>query len=156
MFLNSSRFNHIALAELLPGDALVKANAPCGYHAVLVMEVNVLQEAVIAEASSSVKGCRMRTTDLTHSYWSCYTPLRNPQVDRTETRVSGPQYRQTNRMDARMRHSPRSRATYFDLRGRNITPGGRKQGTAVAGQQPVVRAVVERSATSHRLVIVTE
>ncbi|MFW5775222.1 MAG: hypothetical protein ACOCW2_02935 [Chitinivibrionales bacterium] len=81
-FLSSSRYEKIPVDEVRSGDALVKAQSGCGYHAVLVVERADYGETLIAEASSSVFGVRFRTTDLSHSYWDCYAGLRNPKIER--------------------------------------------------------------------------
>ena len=79
-FYSSSNFQTISFEELQPGDALVKASATCGYHAVLVLEAENLTEAVISEASSTVLGCRERVVDLTQTYWSCFKAIRYPGI----------------------------------------------------------------------------
>lgn len=80
MFYSSPDFETISFSELKPGDALVMATPECGYHAILVIESESLSETVIAEASSSVFGCRERVVDLNQPYWNCYKALRYPKL----------------------------------------------------------------------------
>lgn len=79
-FYNSSSFTEIPLLSVKPGDALVKATANCGYHAILIVEADTPSEVVISEASSTVSGCRERIVDLTNDTWKCYKAIRNPDV----------------------------------------------------------------------------
>jgi hypothetical protein len=79
MFYSSPDFETISFSQLKPGDALVTASPDCGYHAILVIESESLSETVIAEASSSVFGCRERVIDLNQPYWNCYKALRYPK-----------------------------------------------------------------------------
>lgn len=72
-------YPHVTLAELKPGDALVKS----GSHAVLVAETINLKKAVIMESTSAVNSCRERVVDLTGTDWAAYTPIRNPSLEMT-------------------------------------------------------------------------
>lgn len=78
MLYSDSNLQTVPFSHLQPGDALVMASSGCGYHAVLVIESESLSETVIAEASSSVFGCRERVVDLNQQYWNCYKALRYP------------------------------------------------------------------------------
>jgi len=69
----------IARSEIVTGDALVKP----GNHAVLVADATNLKQAVIMESTSAVNSCRERVVNLTDSYWSGYTPIRNPKISRS-------------------------------------------------------------------------
>ncbi len=66
----------IQRSAIQAGDALVKP----GNHCVLVAEADNLQKAVIMESTSAVNSCRERIVNLTDSYWSGYTPIRNPNI----------------------------------------------------------------------------
>jgi hypothetical protein len=75
-FYSGSAFTTIPITDVKPGDALVKATAGCGYHAILIIEANDIKEVVISEASSTVFGCRERIVDLSTSNWECYKAIR--------------------------------------------------------------------------------
>jgi hypothetical protein len=87
-FYTSSTFTTIPITEVQPGDALIKATAPCGYHAVLIIENQDPTEVVISEASSVSFGCRERIVDLTSSAWACYKAIRYPKIVNTLTKKS--------------------------------------------------------------------
>jgi hypothetical protein len=87
-FYNSAVFSTIPITEVQPGDALIKATAPCGYHAVLIIENEDPKEVVISEASSVSFGCRERIVDLTTSAWSCYKAIRYSMLVNTLTKKS--------------------------------------------------------------------
>ncbi len=71
----------INITDIRTGDALVKASATYGYHAVFVAEADNPVEAVIWEASSSKFGCSERISDLNNPYWENFTALRNPELE---------------------------------------------------------------------------
>jgi hypothetical protein len=79
-FYSGSAFTSIPITDVKPGDALIKATAGCGYHAILIVEANDIKEVVISEASSTVFGCRERIVDLTTSAWQCYKAIRYPKL----------------------------------------------------------------------------
>lgn len=87
-FYTSPAFTTIPITEVQPGDALIKATAPCGYHAVLIIENENPKEVIISEASSVWFGCRERMVDLTTSAWSCYKAIRYPKLVNTLTKKS--------------------------------------------------------------------
>jgi hypothetical protein len=75
---NNKAYPSIPIIEVECGDALVKASAAYGYHAILVVEASDPAEVVISEATSVVNGCRQRVVDLTTSEWAPYKAIRNP------------------------------------------------------------------------------
>jgi hypothetical protein len=85
-FYTSPAFTTIPITEVQPGDALIKATGPCGYHAVLIIENEDPKEVIISEASSVSFGCRERMVDLTTSAWSCYKAIRYPKLVNTLTK----------------------------------------------------------------------
>jgi hypothetical protein len=87
-FYNNPTFTTVPITEVQPGDALVKATAPCGYHAVLIIENEDPTEVVISEASSVSFGCRERIVDLTSSSWACYKAIRYPKLVKTSTKTT--------------------------------------------------------------------
>lgn len=85
---NNNSFITIPRTEVIAGDALVKASSASGYHAILIVEAEDPTEVVIAEASSTVFGCRQRIVDLTRSEWSPYKAIRNPALQGTQRVVT--------------------------------------------------------------------
>lgn len=85
---NNKAFITIPRTEVISGDALVKASAAYGYHAILIVEAEDPTEVVIAEASSTVFGCRQRVVDLTSSEWSPFKAIRNPALQRPQRIVT--------------------------------------------------------------------
>lgn len=85
---NNKSFITIPITKVIAGDALVKASAAYGYHAILIVEAEDPTEVVIAEASSTVFGCRQRVVDLTRSEWSPYKAIRNPALQGTQRVVT--------------------------------------------------------------------
>jgi hypothetical protein len=85
---NNKAFITVPRTEVIAGDALVKASAAYGYHAILIVEAEDPTEVVIAEASSTVFGCRQRVVDLTRSEWSAYKAIRNPTLQGTQRVVT--------------------------------------------------------------------
>jgi hypothetical protein len=79
-FYSGSAFTTIPIADVKPGDALIKATSGCGYHAILIVEANDIREVVISEASSTVFGCRERIVDLSTNAWQCYKAIRYPKL----------------------------------------------------------------------------
>jgi hypothetical protein len=79
-FYSGSAFITVPITEVRPGDALIKATASCGYHAILIVEANDIKEVVISEASSTVFGCRERIVDLSTNAWQCYKAIRYPKL----------------------------------------------------------------------------
>jgi hypothetical protein len=75
---NNKAYPSIPIIEVESGDALVKASAAYGYHAILVVEASDPTEVVISEATSVVNGCRQRVVDLTSPEWAQYKAIRNP------------------------------------------------------------------------------
>lgn len=87
-FYTSAAFTTIPITQVQPGDALVKASSPCGYHAVLIVEADDPAEVVISEASSVSFGCRERIVDITSPAWQCYKAIRYPKLISTASRKS--------------------------------------------------------------------
>jgi hypothetical protein len=85
---NNKSFITIPRTEVIAGDALVKASSAYGYHAILIVEAEDPTEVVIAEASSTVFGCRERVVNLTSSEWSPYKAIRNPALQGTQRVVT--------------------------------------------------------------------
>jgi hypothetical protein len=86
VFYSSTSYTAIPLTQVKPGDALIKASAACGYHAILIVEADDLTEVVISEASSTSFGCRERIVDLTSAGWSCYKAIRFPKLVNSDSR----------------------------------------------------------------------
>ncbi len=80
-FYSGSAFITIPITDVKPGDALIKATSGCGYHAILIIEANDIEEVVISEASSTVFGCRERVVDLSTNAWQCYKAIRYPKLE---------------------------------------------------------------------------
>ncbi len=89
---NNKTFITVPRTEVIAGDALVKASSAYGYHAILIVEAEDPTEVVIAEASSTVFGCRQRVVDLTRSEWSPYKAIRNPALQGTQRVVTTSNY----------------------------------------------------------------
>lgn len=85
---NNKSLITVPIKEVIAGDALVKASSAYGYHAILIVEAEDPTEVVIAEASSTVFGCRQRVVDLTKSEWSPYKAIRNPALQGTQRVVT--------------------------------------------------------------------
>jgi hypothetical protein len=85
---NNKAFITIPRTEVIAGDALVKASSAYGYHAILIVEAEDPTEVVIAEASSTVFGCRQRVVNLTSSEWSPYKAIRNPALQGSQRVVT--------------------------------------------------------------------
>jgi hypothetical protein len=115
ILIADSRFAHIERTAVRAGDALVKADPSCGYHAIFVAEALEPTETVLWEASSSVFGCRERVADITTAAWDCYTALRYSAL--SEETVAGMQ----RSVPFRTGETATGRGTLYDLRGRAVS-----------------------------------
>lgn len=115
VLINDSRLERIERSKVRAGDALVKASAACGYHAIFVAEALDPTEAVLWEASSSVFGCRERVADITTAAWDCYTALRYPALRDGDVA----QVRWSNSLS--LSDAAPVRGALYDLMGRSVT-----------------------------------
>jgi hypothetical protein len=78
--LGNSSYKKIDNTNAFPGDIIIKKGSGSN-HAVLIVENDDPTQCVIWEASSVVNSCRERIIDLTDSYWTSSTILRNPAIN---------------------------------------------------------------------------
>jgi hypothetical protein len=159
IFLTDTRFQKINVNDIRPGDALVKADATNGYHAVFIAEVDGLSQVLIWEASAAVSGCRERVVDLNENYWKAFTPLRYPKltgiVSDATISLKSKCYEMTkkdnNRIDLRSFEPTDLRIDFISLNGKQIysttiSPYGKKSlsfGTGEANGIYLVNISVE-------------
>ncbi|HEX2959126.1 MAG TPA: hypothetical protein VHO70_19990 [Chitinispirillaceae bacterium] len=151
---NNNSFITIPRTEVIAGDALVKASSAYGYHAILIVEAEDPTEVVIAEASSTVFGCRQRVVDLTSSTWSSYKAIRNPALQGTQRVVTSAENSfQTcsitrlgnNQITIQLYQPVTGKLSGYDLNGRElfkIPLDNQKTEYAIAQDVPVSRLIL--------------
>jgi hypothetical protein len=150
-FVSNPYFESISKEDLRAGDALVKARSACGFHAVFVAEVTDPTEAVVWEASSTVFGCRERVTDLTHSYWDCFSAIRHPDL----MTVPSPNKHVRGNRRSQGAHFRSGSALHFALQNGSLTayrPDGRRSARLAASGVYILKSR-DRDAGAWRVAI---